>query len=372
MRVLLLDQYSDCGGGQRMLLESLRAIRQRGWSALAALPGDGPLFEQVARLGFPTARIECGPYSSGRKSAADSLRFARDLPRLARQIAELAGRFAPDVLYINGPRLLPAAAFARLPSPVLFHAHTAVPSPMQRWLVGIALREVNAQVVAVSSSVAEFWRPFARVTVIHNAVPEASVPPQPRLEGPPRIGCIGRISPEKGQREFLRAAARILEAIPGARFFVYGAALFGDAAAGRYEKEIRAAAEGLPVEFPGWVDDVYGAFAHLDLLLVPSVWQEPNALVILEAFAAGVPAIAFRTGGIPEFLDQLCDTPEEMARMAIDVLSNRERYWALVQVGRRSWKQNFHPDRYRRQITNAMLGVNSLTLCPSSRHMVGM
>jgi glycosyltransferase involved in cell wall biosynthesis len=230
-----------------------------------------------------------------------------------------------------------------------------MPSTAQRWLAGIALGELHAEVVAVSNSVAECWRPFGRVSVIYNGVPEPFFPEPSRGEGPPRIGCIGRISPEKGHLAFLRAALSILEAIPDARFFVYGAALFGDTAAGQYEKEVRAAAKDMPVEFRGWVDDVDEAFANLDLLLVPSVWQEPNALVILEAFAAGVPAIAFRTGGIPEFLDQVCDTSEEMAQLAVGILRDPVRYNALAKSGRESWRKNFHPARYRREITEAML-----------------
>ncbi|HEV2447638.1 MAG TPA: glycosyltransferase, partial [Candidatus Sulfopaludibacter sp.] len=224
MRVLLLDQYSDPGGGQRMLLESLRGIRQRGWNALAALPGDGAVFEQVEGLGFRTARIACGSYSPGRKSAADTLRFLAELPGLARQIGSLAAGFTPDAIYINGPRLLPAASWARLPAPVLFHAHTAMPSFAQRRLAGVALRKLNASVAAVSESVAECWRPFAAVSVIRNCASEPGGPAAPRLAGPPRIGTVGRISPVKGQREFLRAASMILKAIPEARFFVYGAA----------------------------------------------------------------------------------------------------------------------------------------------------
>jgi len=357
MRVLILDQYSDRGGGQRMLLESLCAIRERGWNALVALPGKGSMFEEVAALGFRTSHIDCGPYSSGKKSAADAIRFALELPALAGQIADLTDRFAPDLLYINGPRVLPGAFLARRQTPVLFHAHTALPSVAQRWLSGIVLREMNAEVVAVSNSVAECWRRFARVSVVYNGVTGPFCAPRPRPEGPPRVGCIGRISPEKGQREFLRVAARILETIPDARFLVYGAALFGDTTAEQYEKEIRAAAESMPVEFPGWVHDVYEAFANLDLLLVPSVWQEPNALVILEAFAAGVPVIAFRTGGIPEFLDQVCDTTEEMAQLAVDVLRDPAYHGRLARAGSEAWQRNFHPSRYRQQIAEAMLAA---------------
>ena len=79
----------------------------------SGLPGDGELFERVREAGFPAERIECGPYASGRKSAADVARFFTDTPRLARQLRE-HGSDGADLVYINGPRLLPAASLARL------------------------------------------------------------------------------------------------------------------------------------------------------------------------------------------------------------------------------------------------------------------
>ena len=47
------------------------------------------------------------------------------------------------------------------------------------------------------------------------------------------------------------------------------------------------------MEFAGWVADIYAALAEIDVLVVPSVGPEATTRVILEAFAAGVPVIAF-------------------------------------------------------------------------------
>ena len=37
-----------------------------------------------------------------------------------------------------------------------------------------------------------------------------------------------------------------------------------------------------------------------DIVAVPSVWDEPHAVVLCEAMAAGRPVVASRAGGIPE------------------------------------------------------------------------
>ncbi|MDO8425185.1 MAG: glycosyltransferase [bacterium] len=50
-------------------------------------------------------------------------------------------------------------------------------------------------------------------------------------------------------------------------------------------------------------DGVRRALQHADLLVVPSVCAENQPSVILEAFAAGVPVVASRVGGIPELVE---------------------------------------------------------------------
>ncbi len=44
-------------------------------------------------------------------------------------------------------------------------------------------------------------------------------------------------------------------------------------------------------------------YAASDIFVLPSMFQETFGLVLLEAFAAGLPVIAFRSGGIPELVD---------------------------------------------------------------------
>ena len=359
VRILFLDQFSDPGGAQQVLMELLPAIRRRGWEAAVGLPGNGGLFGRIRELGFAAEPVACGPFHSGRKTAGDLARLIAQLPRLARQIRRLSGEFEPDVIYINGPRLLPAAAMAAPRAPVLFHAHSYLFPGASRRLAGVALRRLQARIAGSCRFVADVWRawvPPARISVIYNGIAGGVTDVLRSPSSPCVIGCVGRISPEKGQREFIAAALLIHRAIPDARFVVYGAPLFGDEDAARYYDEVRAAAAGLPVEFAGWISDVQAALSGLDLLLVPSAPHEATPRVILEAFAAGVPVIAFPSGGIPELIDNnrtgfLAGSVEEMAGLAIELLAkDRSRLAAAAQAAGSEGRSRFSAERFQRDV----------------------
>jgi len=49
--------------------------------------------------------------------------------------------------------------------------------------------------------------------------------------------------------------------------------------------------------------DIDAYYAASDVFILPSMFQETFGLVLLEAFSAGLPVIAFKSGGIPELVD---------------------------------------------------------------------
>jgi glycosyltransferase involved in cell wall biosynthesis len=203
---------------------------------------------------------------------------------------------AADVLYVNGSRMMPSTVLARLGCPIVFHMHWVVMQPIARWLERTAIAAGRASIIATSGFVARALG-SRRVRVVYNGV---LLPPHlPRRERVPKtIAILGRIAPEKGQLEFVRAA-RLLSS-EGRRFIVCGAPLFSDST---YMEQVRREAQGMPIEFPGWVDDVASWLSQVDLLVVPSEGLDNIPRVILEAFAAGVPVVAYPSGGIPELVE---------------------------------------------------------------------
>jgi glycosyltransferase involved in cell wall biosynthesis len=67
----------------------------------------------------------------------------------------------------------------------------------------------------------------------------------------------------------------------------------------------RAASKlGVSVAFPGWVgaEQRLELLRNTDVLIVPSQWPEPFGMVGVEGGSVGVPAVAYRAGGIVDWL----------------------------------------------------------------------
>jgi glycosyltransferase involved in cell wall biosynthesis len=355
VNVLFLDQFSALGGAQRCLLDLLPAIEERGWTARAAVPAGGPLVELIKERGMGVDEIRCGPYGCGRKSAADLLRFAVDVPRQTAAIANLLDRSATDLVYVNGPRLLMAAVLAtRGRVPMLFHAHHRVAQGSARYVEGLTLRWSGGIVAACCNAVAQplrTWVPNERVHVIPNGTADLGF--VERSFDKRRIGIIGRIAPEKGQVELLRAAALLVQRGLHARFVICGAPIFGDRT---YYDEVVRLAEGLPVEFLDWQEDIGAVMRDLDVLVISSK-EEGMPRVLLEAFSAGVPVVASPVGGMPEVIEDgvtgflagdLAATLQEVLECDPKILRG------VAQDARHEWERRYTVGVYRERITNLM------------------
>ena len=114
----------------------------------------------------------------------------------------------------------------------------------------------------------------------------------------PLITIVGRLAPVKNHALFLRAAVKLREILPAARF-----AIVGDGEL-RTELEAQVDALGLrdAVFFTGWQKDVTPVYADSDVLVISSV-NEGTPFTVIEAMAAGCPVVSTAVGGVPDFLN---------------------------------------------------------------------
>ncbi len=129
----------------------------------------------------------------------------------------------------------------------------------------------------------------------NNAAETLPAASPPIARGALRLGFMGRLDPSKGL-ENLIDAMRQLSA---------GSASVRIAGTGRpgYTQELHRRAERADnVAFVGHVSPAE-FFPTIDLLVIPSVWEDPFPRVFHEALAYGVPSLATSLGGLSEVIE---------------------------------------------------------------------
>ncbi|MFT8929654.1 MAG: glycosyltransferase family 4 protein [Sporolactobacillus sp.] len=118
----------------------------------------------------------------------------------------------------------------------------------------------------------------------------------------------GRLSEEKGIKELLEAFSRL--SLPRARLVIVGGYFYASSMVSAYEKRLHAVARSLGnrVVFTGYVphDQMPAVYAMADVSAIPSIWDDPAPLTIIESMASGLPIVTTDSGGITEYVTPEC------------------------------------------------------------------
>jgi len=70
-----------------------------------------------------------------------------------------------------------------------------------------------------------------------------------------------------------------------------------------YVRNLRERFAGPQVKFLGFVSPEE-FYCSVDVLIVPSLYHDPNPLVVMDALSRGIPVIGAQRGGIPEIIEE--------------------------------------------------------------------
>ncbi|ANS70373.1 transferase [Streptomyces lincolnensis] len=333
-------------------------------------------------------------------------------PSVRRELADRLRTDRPDVVHIHNvfpllsPAVLAACADAGVPAVATLHNYTQVcpPGTLQRdgrpctECVGSsplpAVRHGcyrNSRLATVPLAVSlsvnrrRWWSgverflcisaaqrdvlvgadmPAERLVVKHNFVPD---PGTLRAGAGEHLLYLGRLAEAKGVR-LLMAAWDEIAASGGV-----GVPLV-IAGAGPLEPEVTAWAAGRDdVRHVGLLDPAQcrQAVARSVAVVAPSTWLEAFGLVVVEAMAAGVPAVAAGHGAFVELVEDgvtgLLHRPGDAASLASrirEIAADQDHNRQLGQAARRRYDQGFSPqvglkrlvDEYRIAITGGSNG----------------
>ncbi|MGY1779067.1 glycosyltransferase [Geodermatophilus sp. SYSU D01036] len=307
--VLVVHPGADLYGADRMLLESVDALRTR-FAVTVALPGPGPLADELDRRGVRVVHCPMPVLRNAALRPRGALRLAADAVRGALPAVRLARRHGAAGVYVNTLTLPTWPLLARLAGrPSVVHVHEAersLPRPVRR---GLAVAPALATRVVVNSAFTRDVlgdvapRVLRRSTVLHNAVrgPAAPAGPRPTPGPPAQLLYVGRLSPRKGPQVAVAALAELTRRGVDARLALVGSVFPGYE---WFEAELRdrVAAAGLVdrVSFLGFRPDVGPALAAADVVLVPSVSEESFGNAAVEAVLAARPLVVSDSSGLRE------------------------------------------------------------------------
>jgi glycosyltransferase involved in cell wall biosynthesis len=371
VKILHTNFHRGWGGQPARILMLSQGLRDRGHQVAIAAPRGSVLAGRARESGLLT--FEDAAFRKPKHLAST----IADVRRLAAHLD--AARY--DLVDAHGSQDLWTTVLARRrlhapPPPLVFTRHNTkrvAAHLFNRWLY----RQVD-QLIVVSGSVLDRYRPFfergvlsrERVSIIHSAyrpdrfhpgidgsAVRAALGVGPRT---PLVGAVGRLVPDKGQDDLLRAAVEILRRKPETRFALVGA--------GTAEAALRALAAELGIAsacvFLGFRDDIPAITAALTVAVLASVDCDASPAVLKEALACGVPVVATDIGGASEIvrpgetgLIVPPHRPGDLAHALLALLDDPERARLMGGKGSADVAGRFTPDLLAEQTLAAYRAV---------------
>jgi glycosyltransferase involved in cell wall biosynthesis len=301
-------------------------------------------------------------------------------------VAKALERYRPDIVHLqNHSQFLPLFRRAVPRARLIMHVHDELHSVLPAEPVYSRLGD-DAAVVTPSEFVTRRLEGrlsylAGRVHTLGNGVDSAAFRPAPGQHcasgGPLRVLFVGRVSPEKGVHKLAEAFRLLLGSserfeleIAGpvgllplgqirllagdshvaelVRF--YGRGLRGAVASqllharSGYRRFIDSLLTGdasTRVRFLGLLSRqaLLGAYHRADVLVIPSLWEEPFGLPVVEGMACGLPCVGSNAGGIPELIEHE-STGLLVERGDVEGLAAALRRLALDPAARQRFGQN--------------------------------
>ncbi|WP_245909130.1 glycosyltransferase [Mycobacterium neglectum] len=331
IRVMHVVPDLRVGGAERHVTQLMPNLDSSKFEAAVVCIGEeGELFADIVGSHVRAVALH--------RNKRQALRALGDLMREMRA-------FAPDVVITRGfnAELLGrvAARLTRVPYNIVWVHNYGMAEPRT------SLRRISDRVLdrftsayfglvqaQVDYMVSDLKYPRDKIRVIHNGVDPAAfewtddrhaVADLGISKSDKVIGIFAMFRPEKDHQTFLRAARLVADRIPNAKFLVVGD--------GPMRPEIESLISELEltdrVVLTGSRSDVPDLLRSVDVFVLSSRTVECFPISLLEAMAAGRPAVCTAVGGVPEMIEEPATgflvpprDPEALADRLVEILSD--------------------------------------------------
>ena len=236
-----------------------------------------------------------------------------------------------------------------------------------------AFRRIISVSDFITNRVKEVCKDKEKCTTVHNAIDtglfHAATPISRSEAGLTDDDFVlvfsGRLVPEKGILQLIQTMNR-LRHIPRLKLLIIGASAYGkEQSPTPFIQQLQQEAKALEgnVVFTGFIDykDVPRYLKAADVSVLPSMWEEPFGLTVLEAMAAGLPLITTHSGGIPEICEGVAilvsreNIVEQLTGAILDLYKHPEKRMQMAQASLQR-SISFEKNTYARNFFAALQG----------------
>lgn len=355
MKVLQVLPSLNVGGVERGVIDLARAMKKRGEETVIISSG-GSLVGELQKIGVRHYTLPV------HKKSPFSL-------TLVPQIAAIIEREHIDIVHARSrvPAWIVWLAARKTGRPFMTTCHGYYSNHPLSWIMGWGKKVIVISRVIGRHMIDHFGVSPDRIRLIHRGVDLSQFHPRQeisRMTSPSKVLVegrvpklkiinIGRLSPIKGQVEFLHAIHRVKRELPGIEVQLVGAE---EKNKHKYTDLIRQTMQHLHLESTvkllGTRRDIPELLADADVLVLSTLVPEAFGRVIVEAGAVGTPVIATRVGGVLDIIDHeengLLVPPgdiESMAKAILDLLHNPSKAAAFSERMHQKVHAQFSLDR---------------------------
>lgn len=309
VKVLFISHTSgedSITGAERSMIDLMLGLRSMGVMVEALFPKDGRSRRCCSENGITTYvgkypmlwlidPEKRNPIGHG----ARMVRFLAGLPRVV-LLARIMHRSAPDIVHVNtSVNLVAGWAARRLKLPVVWHIREIPPGGWRGQLYARFIAKLASRVIAVSTEAAVGYPAAA---IIPNGI---DLPPvYPGRNDPQRatVGCIGYLSPRKGQIELVGMIAALRSRGVALDCVMAGSENTDRSYTAAVRRRVSESGLESSVRLVGFMNDPDDFYAQVDILAFPSTAPEGLPRAVLEAMARSIPVVAYDLGGVTDLL----------------------------------------------------------------------
>jgi glycosyltransferase involved in cell wall biosynthesis len=302
-KILIFCGGSYVFGKEVVTLNLITELHSRGVIVHCIVNGwnNGDFVDRLKAVGVTYDEIKLGfIYLNKPLWTLDSLVH---YPGAMLKLSSILHSFQPDFVYFNSERVM----FSTYPliknHKIILHLNEPIQSSGLNKLIVSTFKKTDLTYVVCSNFIKKKLQTLLgdkkKINVIYNAIEVIERTPHHASLERINIGVVGQIRYHKGQDILFKALSQL-------KHYNYSCYVYGSGD-NDYKKELYniAVTSGIAekVLFKGFEKNIERIYSDLDIVVVPSRFEEPFGLVAIEPAQWKLPVIVSNRGGLPEVVE---------------------------------------------------------------------